>query len=70
MATKQKELSRDAKLAAALVTAGMTRRQFAAEKGGVSRTQLRRTLDDPQQSRPLTEIIDRFIKEHVGGAVL
>jgi hypothetical protein len=70
MATKPKILTRDAKLSAALSMANITRREFASLHGGVSRTQLRRVLEDPRQSRPLTEIIDRFIKEHVGGATL
>jgi hypothetical protein len=71
MASKPpKTLTRDAKLAAALSMAGMTRMEFAAEVGGVSRTQLRRVLDDPKQSRPLTEIIDKFVRDHVGGAIL
>lgn len=62
----RRKLSRKAGFAAALAEAGMTATAFAAEIGKVSRRQLYRTLDDPQQSAPLTAKIDAFIAEHVG----
>lgn len=62
----RKVLSRKALFAAALVEAGMTAPQFASEIGGVSNTQLHRTLKDPKNSAPLTAKIDAFIALHVG----
>lgn len=59
-------ISRKARFAAALVEAGMTVGQFAKNVGNVSREQLRRTLNDPSQSAPLTAKIDAFCDEHVG----
>lgn len=44
----------------------MTVGQFAKEIGNVSREQLRRTLNDPRNSAPLTAKIDAFCDEHVG----
>lgn len=57
-------MSRKAKFKAALVEAGMTASAWAKNVGGVSRTQLQRTLNNPQQSAPLTEKIDAFIEQH------
>jgi hypothetical protein len=62
----QKTISRKARFAAALVEADMTIGEFARDVGGVSRTHLRRTLEDPTQSAPLIEKIDAFIEQHVG----
>ena len=64
-----KQMSRKAAFAAALVEAGLSASAFAADIGGVSRTQLYRVLDDPTQSAPLTAKIDAFIREHVGNKV-
>lgn len=63
-----KTVSRKAAFAAALVEAGISASAFARDVGGVSRTQLYRTLDDPTQSAPLTAKIDAFIAEHFSGA--
>ena len=49
----RKGLSRKALFAAALVEAGMSAPQFAEQVGGVTNTQLRRTLSDPKNSAPL-----------------
>jgi hypothetical protein len=57
-------MSRKAKFKAALVEARMTASAWARDVGGVSRTQLQRTLNNPEQSAPLTEKIDAFIAEH------
>lgn len=63
----QKGISRKARFAAALVEAGLTIGEFLTEHGGgVSRTQLRRTLEDEKNSAPLTAKIDAFIAEHIG----
>lgn len=62
----RKPISRKALFAAALVESGLTARQFAKEIGGVSTTQLHRTLKDPKHSAPLTEKIDAFIAKHIG----
>lgn len=59
-------ISRKARFAAALVEAGLTIGEFAKDIGGVSRTQLRRTLGDETSSAPLTAKIDAFIEKHVG----
>lgn len=61
-----RQLSRKAGFAAALVEAGMTAGRWCREVGGVSRTQLYRTLDDEAQSAPLTAKIDAFIAEQLG----
>lgn len=61
-----KPLSRKALFAAALVEAGMTAQLFAKKIGGVSTTQLYRTLNDPRASGPLTAKLDAFIREHTG----
>ena len=62
----RKELSRKALFAAALVEAGTTANRWADEIGGVSSTQLYRTLADPRNSAPLTAKIDAFIRKHIG----
>jgi hypothetical protein len=62
----RKEVSRKALFAAALVEAGMSYPEFAATIGGVSNTQLHRTLKDPTASAPLTAKIDAFIRKHIG----
>lgn len=62
----RKPLSRKALFAAALVEAGMSAPQFAAQIGGVTATQLHRTLKEPRNSAPLTAKIDAFIRAHVG----
>lgn len=62
----RKALSRKALFAAALVEAGMSAPEFADKIGGVSNTQLHRTLLDAKSSAPLTAKIDAFIREHVG----
>jgi hypothetical protein len=61
-----KGISRKAGFAAALVEADMSIGDFLRDVGGVSRTQLRRTLADPSQSGVLTAKIDAFIRKHVG----
>jgi hypothetical protein len=62
----RKPLSRKALFAAAIVEAGMTYPEFAEKIGGVSNTQLHRTLKDEKASAPLTAKIDAFIAEHLG----
>lgn len=62
----RKALSRKALFAAALVEAGMSAPDFATRIGGVSNTQLHRTLKDPSASAPLTKKIDDFITKHIG----
>lgn len=64
----RKALSRKALFAAALVEAEMTGPEFAERIGGVSSSQLYRTLKDPKNSAPLTAKIDAFIRQHVGSA--
>lgn len=59
-------LSRKALFAAALVEAGMSAPEFADKIGGVSNSQLHRTLNGQTISAPLTAKIDAFIREHVG----
>lgn len=63
-------LSRKALFAAALVEAGMTAPDFAERIGGVSNSQLHRTLKEPRSSAPLTAKIDAFIEKYVGGRVV
>lgn len=65
----RKGLSRKALFAAALVEAKMSAPEFAEQIGGVSRTQLHRTLADPTASAPLTRKIDDFIEVHTGRKV-
>lgn len=63
----QKAMSRKAGFAAALAEAGVTIGEFLRDEcGGISRTQLRRVLNDPSQSAPLTAKIDAFVKKHIG----
>lgn len=62
----RKIISRKALFAAALVEARMTMGEFASDIGGVSRTQLQRTLADSVHSAPLTAKIDAFIAAQLG----
>ena len=64
----RKGLSRKALFAAALVEAGMSAPEFAAQVER-STTSLHRTLRDPSTSAPLTKKIDDFIAKHVGNRV-
>lgn len=59
---------RKRKFKAALALTGLTAQQWA-EKEGITRQHLNATLNDENESKPLTEKIDAFIAE-VGAKVL